>query len=369
MPSPAPPVPLVSISGPARARGRAYGQAARARIDVSLAIYQEVFGHRGISWPDACAYAANLAAELGGSWQTELDEIAGIAEGCDRQPREILAINLRYEITNRLGCRARDVAADGCTGVILLPEATADGRVLHGQTWDYLDVCKDNVVVLRIEGGEDHVSILTQTEAGLLARCGINSAGVALTSNFLKTDRDGIVPGGVPSPFLRRRVLSCRSAREAIAVVTDCRHSFSLNMMVSDVSGEGFDAETTPGRVFMLQPAGGILAHANHFVSPEAAAAHTDVSIIEQPSSPHRLARITSLLARRQGQLTPDDLKAALTDSVGGPNAICLAPTDNNKGENDSTVLAVVFDVTARTMSLAHTPYAGVRFHDYGFAP
>ena len=66
--------------------------------------------------------------------------------------------------------------------------------------------------------------------------------------------------------------------------------------------------------------------------------------------------------------MTIDDLKTALTDGVGEANAICLAPIDNKKGENDSTVLAVVFDVTARTLSLAHTPYAGVRFHDYGFA-
>ena len=368
MSSDVPPVPLISVSGPPRARGQAYGEAARDRIDVSLAIYQEVFGRRGISWADACNYAATLAAELGTPWRPELDEIAGIAEGCERRPTDILAINLRYEITNRLGIRARNVPADGCTGVILLPEATADGRVLHGQTWDYLDVCKDNVVVLRIEGGEGEVSILTQTEAGLLARCGINSAGVALTSNFLKTDRDGVVAGGVPSPFLRRRVLSRRSAQEAAAVIAGCRHSFSLNMMVSDASGDGFDAETTPGRVFMLGAEKGVITHANHFISPEAATAHTDISVVEQPSSPHRLARVTSLLAARHGMLTAGDLKAALTDSVGGANAICLAPIDNKKGENDSTVLAVVFDVTARTLSLAHTPYAGVRFHDYGFA-
>lgn len=359
-------VPLITVSGSPRQRGQAYGAAAASRIAVSLDIYRTVFGHRGVAWDEACRYAEDLAADLEARWADELDEIAGIAEGCGRARAEILAINLRYEITNIFGGRGGHETADGCTGVILVPDATAGGRVLHGQTWDYLDICKDNVVVLRVDGAPGEVSILTQTEAGLLARCGVNSAGVALTSNFLKTDQDMAVRGGVPSPFLRRRVLGARSAREAVEIIYDCRRSFSLNMMVSDATGDAYDLETAPGRIFPLRPENGVLFHANHFVAPQALAAFKDVSRIEQPSSPARYARMGALLQGRTG-LTLDDLQAALTDKAGGAEAICVSPTDNGKGEMDSTVLAVAFDVTARTMSIAHTPYDGAVFHTYGF--
>lgn len=358
-------VPLITVSGSPRRRGRAYGVAAAARIAVSLEIYRTVFGHRGVSWAEACRYAEDLAADLKAQWGPELEEIAGIAEGCGRERAEILAINLRYEITNIYGGCGHETA-DGCTGVVLLPGTTAGGRVLHGQTWDYLDICKNNVVVLRIDGSAGEPSILTQTEAGLLARCGVNSAGVALTSNFLKTDRDMAVRGGVPSPFLRRRVLGARSAREAVETIYDCRRSFSLNMMVSDASGEAFDLETAPGRIFPLRPENGVLVHANHFVSPLALATFRDVSRAEQPSSPVRHARMQALVGGRD-DMTLADLQAALTDRAGGSEAICVGPADNGKGEMDSTVLAIAFDVTARTMSIAHTPYDGAVFHAYAF--
>ena len=48
--------------------------------------------------------------------------------------------------------------------------------------------------------------ILTFTEAGGLARHGFNAAGVAISANYLRSDRDFARPG-IPLPFIRRRVL------------------------------------------------------------------------------------------------------------------------------------------------------------------
>ncbi len=72
----------------------------------------------------------------------------------------------------------------------MLAEASADGKLLHGQNWDWRAECAETGVVLRI-AREDGPDVLTFTEAGGLARAGMNSAGVALTANFLGSDRDG----------------------------------------------------------------------------------------------------------------------------------------------------------------------------------
>ena len=78
---------------------------------------------------------------------------------------------------------------DGCTAALALPEASADGVLLHGQNWDWRAECAETGVVLRIRR-DDGPDILTFTEAGGLARSGLNSAGIGLTANALECDRD-----------------------------------------------------------------------------------------------------------------------------------------------------------------------------------
>src|SRR5260370_32826579 len=78
---------------------------------------------------------------------------------------------------------------DGCTAALALPEASADGALLHGQNWDWRAECAETGVVLRIRR-DDGPDILTLTEAGRPARPGLDSAGLGLTANALECDRD-----------------------------------------------------------------------------------------------------------------------------------------------------------------------------------
>src|SRR3546814_1886738 len=61
--------------------------------------------------------------------------------------------------------------ADGCTTIIVQPERTPDGTLIHAHNWDWKASCAETCVVLRVrgDGGPD---ILTFTEAGTLARFG-----------------------------------------------------------------------------------------------------------------------------------------------------------------------------------------------------
>jgi hypothetical protein len=56
-------------------------------------------------------------------------------------------------------------------------------------------------VVVRILR-DDGPDLLTFTEAGGLARSGFNSAGIAITANYLESDRD-YRELGIPLPFIR----------------------------------------------------------------------------------------------------------------------------------------------------------------------
>src|SRR3546814_11704243 len=69
--------------------------------------------------------------------------------------------------------------ADGCTTIIVQPERTPDGTLIHAHNWDWKASCAETCVVLRVrgDGGPD---ILPFTEAGTLARFGFHGAGVAV---------------------------------------------------------------------------------------------------------------------------------------------------------------------------------------------
>ena len=97
---------------------------------------------------------------------------------------------LLYDRSLREGLDA--APPDGCTGAIALPGNTADGHMLHGQNWDWLDACKDSAVVVRIEY-EDGMRAMTFVEAGILYAPGkasnaggVATSGLEMTQNSMR---------------------------------------------------------------------------------------------------------------------------------------------------------------------------------------
>ena len=207
---------------------------------------------------------------------------------------------------------------------MVLPEASADGKLLHGQNWDWRAECAETGVVLRINR-EDGPTVLTFTEAGGLARCGMNSAGVALTANFLGSDRDGRAPG-VPLVLLRRRALESAHFALGIQTIYATGKWVSNNIMLSHAGGAAVDIESAPDESFLIQPDQGLLVHANHFESPAALAKLRDTGLPSTPDSAYRAQRVRGHLAPKRGAIGIDDLKAAFFDDFASPYAVCRPP-------------------------------------------
>ncbi len=194
--------PRIRVSGDARERGRQYGEQAQERIARSLAAYREVFAQEaGWEWERVRSEAAAFRAPIAAHGAKYMEEIEGIAEGAGVDVLDVLAINVRTEVM--FAAKARRAAATGaarpslpleCSALAVLPERTVDGRLLVAQNWDWLVHSFETVVVLEAEqdDGPDYVTVV---EAGLLAKTGINSAGVALATNALVSAADRGEPG------------------------------------------------------------------------------------------------------------------------------------------------------------------------------
>lgn len=358
--------PLIEVAGTPVEMGIEYGRQAAEYIHRSVRIYQHAFLQKGVSWDRARVVARAFATEIERYSPDFLTEMRAIARGADLPFEDIVAINARTELLygqDPSAPQAPEDDPDGCTGAIAMPEATADGHVLHGQNWDWRDECAESAIVLRMHpaGGP---RMLMFVEAGILARCGMNSAGVGLTGNFLQSDND-YGRQGVPVPLVRRRILMSGSLAEAIRMVLAAPRAFANNLMISHDGGECINLEATPLEVFWSEPTNGVLVHANHFRSAGALAKVRDVGLLTNADSLYRDRRVEALLKSRAGRLTAEDFKEALSDRYGSPRAVCRSPVAGPGGKSSSTVATIIMDTTEKKMWVAKRPYGPHTYKEY----
>src|SRR4051794_23165703 len=238
-----------------RLRGEAFGNAHADRVRHTVEIYRRM-----------CDLSAGGRVRAS---DDEHEELQGIANGAGVGVRELLAVNARTELTS---------GRHECSVI-------GEGDVL-AQNWDWHPDLKDSTLlwIVRENGGW----FATLTEAGMLAKIGMNDAGLGVCLNLLRCSVDGGLEG-TPIHLLMRRTLACRSVPEAIELLTTARVSASSAVTVA-TPGEVATVELSPGGANVVR--GG--THTNHFLEPPPAGTDT----IEPDSTRPRLDAIRRLPRR-----------------------------------------------------------------------
>lgn len=360
------PPPLIEVEGPPEVRGRTYGRAAGDRIRRGIAHYRAQLERDGFG-AEALARAAEALVPAVHAFDAGfVPEMRAIAEGAEVPFEHVMLLNARTELlqlarrgaVSASGPRddARDDDPDGCTGVVVLPAATADGHLIHAQNWDWKAECAHTAVVLKVHAHDgEGPDLLTFTEAGALGRCGLNAAGIAITANYLESERDYTQPG-VPLVFVRRKVLAQAHLALALRAVYCTPKSASNNMIVSHAEGIALDIECAPDESFLLHPEGGLLVHANHWLSPVALAKLRDTGVAATPDSLYRDTRVRGLLAPHVGRIAPAHVKAALGDAFAGDWAVCRPPRRTLSNNLSASVASIVMQPALGRMEVAMLP-------------
>ncbi|TCR62506.1 C45 family peptidase [Bosea sp. BK604] len=359
--------PLIEISGPARERGRQYGEQARDRIKRGVDHYATQIHASNVDWQQIREITARFEPSITAYDADYVEEMRGIAEGAGVEYAAILLLNARTEMLKLAKRRQRGEEIpddpDGCTGLVALPAATKAGRLIHAQNWDWKIECAETAVVLRIRR-ENEPDILTFTEAGVLARFGFNSAGIAITGNYLECERD-YRRLGVPLALIRRKVLEQRRLALAMHSVYTTPKSASNNIIVSHANGIAIDFECVPDETFQVQPENGLIVHANHFQSPVALSKLRDTGVANMPDSLYRDIRVRELLEPHVGSITPETVKAALFDDFETPWSVCRPPRENLSNNQSATVAMIVMEPATGTMEVALLPALNRQFASY----
>ncbi len=333
--------PSIVLEGTPHQRGIHYGQAASDQIRNSIALYRDLFQtHASLSWNEATETALSFEQSIKDYWPDALEEIAGIAEGAGVSYGDILALNCRSEIMF--------ARPEGCTSIIIPPAAANDCKPYLAQTWDWLRPSHHSIVLLEIRQ-HPLPTILMICEAGLIGGKGINSAGIGCGLNALGV-RHGRI--GTPLHILYRGIMNSVKISDAIKAVSQPARAGSGNFIIGSADGFVLYLEFTPDNFDLRMADNQALAHTNHYLSP--LLAPEDCLKSSLTSTFPRLAKATSLLNAKQGNLDKAYIQNLLADHTNYPDSICSHEDAHSDPLTQMcTIYSVFIDLQSRALWVA----------------
>ena len=256
----------------------------------------------------------------------DINTRVGISEGSHVPVRSILALNVRTEI-------AYGMFDDGCT---VLSWKTKDTNFL-AQNWDWQQEQKENLIKLCIrQPGKPAIEMVS--EAGIIGKIGLNSAGVGVCLNAIRAK--GVDFGKLPCHLALRACLDSSSREEAVNKLQKAGVASAGHITVADPSG-GIGLECSHADIVVMpMPPSGILTHTNHFVKEH----HGVEERLQWEDSLLRLPRIGKLMETTEPSL--ENVTSLLKDEEGLPTAICRDQTSNS---TVATLFSIRMDLGKRT--------------------
>jgi isopenicillin-N N-acyltransferase-like protein len=323
----------------AAGRGRQFGARWREAVHANLDGYLRLFEVSGASH-GRVRELGERALDSTAAWAPELaEEIGGIAAGCGLETWQVAVVNARTEILAALRHGGEGVCS---TAVVLgggLPPRTT-------QTWDWHDHLRDAPVLWAYEPREGH-QVRTFTEFGVLAKIGVNSAGLGAHFNILRHESDH-ASVGVPVHVVARRILDeAANLEQATEIARSAKTSASTVITVVTMEGAR-SLEICPAGVAVVEAdAAGVLLHANHFLDGALSAGERLGT--ERPATYARLEH----LEERTGELgDPDATARARAMTCHAPVAPVCAHADPALplDQRWETLAVISLDVAAAEM-------------------
>lgn len=342
------PLPLIQLAGTPEEIGGRLGEQTRSAVAESIDWYGKQFRDAGGLTSADLARLGGQFREQTAAWHPRIAaSLDALAEGAGVAVDDVYAINARTELM--AGSPLPSI--DGCTAAAVTGDASADRHLLLGQNWDWGVDVPDTTVLLATRDDRG-LGIVTLAEPGMLAKTGLNDAGVGITVNILRTKADKPA-AGIPYHVRLRAALDKGDFGDAARAAGAGPCSASVNIIVAGGS-QAVDFEVTPDGLRAFEPEAGLLVHTNHCVVPPPSG---DVGSVTMPSTRARFERATTLLSGKCGAIGTADLREVFTDHDGGVNRICRHDGDETRiTPGDKTVYSVVMDLTDKTFAVARGP-------------
>ncbi len=297
-------------------------------------------GLKGLPVPRATAeevaFARACAEVAKGVFPPALDTFRGMADASGLEGEDFLA----YYFARREG------VLRGCTMFAVVPPVTEDGGVIVGRNYDwvYSDLKWCEVRGIRQTGAFPTLGY-THHWAGLPDA--LNGEGLFVAIASLPRRPPGR-PGLQWNLIVDAMMATCRTVREAEAVLTSVSHLRAMSYLVADASGDAAVVEAGPGGVTVRRGADGFVVATNHEVGG------ADPS--ERGERSHRrYVRVEEALRAHGGRVDEGVVKAVLSDHE---NQVCSGTHAHqaeafHRGEGWGTIWSSICRPDLRTLLVA----------------
>jgi isopenicillin-N N-acyltransferase like protein len=330
-------------------RGRDLGLALAPQIHFGLGVYRRLWALSGREDEGELHRLGGAALERTARFAPELaEEIEGIAAGAGIAAELAGAINARTELLAP--------AAAECSVAV---SVEAPGGPVGMQTWDWHDELDGTWLVWEIEhpGGP---TVRTLTEAGIVGKIGLSSAGVGVLLNILGQDADR-PDRGIPVHVAARAVLDrAAGAEEAAELLLGLETGASSAATLVGRDG-ACTVELSPQGAVRIDPREGLLVHTNHFLA--GLGRHGDRGLRESDATVDRLMAMRQAVARQPRPIGAAELGRAYDEAGCGDGRVCCHPgADAAFGDRWRTLATVVVEPARDRLAVARGgPCAGAR--------
>ena len=251
----------------------------------------------------------------------------GVADGAKVELSDIIAINVRTEI-------AFGLFSDGCTALSWRTE----GASFLAQNWDWNEEQKPNLIQLTIEQPEKP-TIKMITEAGLIGKIGLNSAGVGICLNAIKAK--GMDPTRLPCHLGLRMALESWSREEAVRQLEKHGIASGCHMLVADATGGiGLEWSAFDLRKITMNGKKQVF-HANHYLMDHIGVEEVDWLV----DSSFRTKRIEEVSKEIGDEPNMQQVTELFKDEDNYPRSICRAQLGPSFS---ATLFNIVMDLEAK---------------------
>jgi isopenicillin-N N-acyltransferase like protein len=264
-----------------------------------------------------------------------IDELDGCAEGAGVEPLELFAATIE-----ELWSAPRARATQGrCSDLVAGPAATADGHTWVAHNNDLGPETEPDIVVL--EKVVDDEPVILQIGGVPWLSVGWSQAGLSLTGNELSPNDERI---GISRSHQVLEMMRAKNLHEMVAQAIRPDRASSYNNVLADRYGDVANVEGSATDVEIVRPdERDHLVHTNHYVTERMRAYEGDPEYAVR--SDVRYCRARDLLAEHGPRsVTPDDLRAILSDHENRPDELCRHPEFGHPGSK--TVFWCLADVT-----------------------
>ena len=338
---------VIECSGGDYQIGRQYGEAAREDLHRNVAFLFASMARlphearRGSVLEASRRYLDGARALDPGA----LERVRGMADGAGISFDEAFALQCFSELfVNYAGL------AGMCTSLALSGAATRDGTTLLGQNLDWHPGSVVNLVRIRRADGVRVLGIVLNGYGAVY----LTSDGVGNCANMTLCP-PAPVKGHVPFAIYLYAAMRGRSAAEAMDVLRRTARGVGY-VHVADGAGAMMGIESVYDDHALVEPEDGVLVHANHYETGRYR--ELDGAPVHIPDSFHRADRLRALIAAAHGSITPETVKALLSDHAGRPHSVCahVEPSEHATVPTGSIASVVMIPAEGRMLVAAGTP-------------